>query len=222
MMLSARFFISVCMILGYVLLRHFFNQWDKKIKITKKEIIFTYLFFSFVSVLLNDKMSFIIYISVYLNIICLTFLGFVDSKTGLLYTALLHLLIIFNGIIYSWGFMQGYFQIPMNSIPAIIIYMIVVLLLCYTSTIAVGDGKIYLIQLLLLMTVKNGDSIGILLLIGLIYPLLSFVSVEGGRMLFIWFKNRHKKRINVKINTRRPFAPYLLFGLILSLLLYLF
>lgn len=212
---------AVVMTIGYLSLRNIFNKWDQeeKLKISMKEGCLFGLLFYIISILMLGKVDFGNFLMITFNVVCLAFLAYIDAKTKLLYTLVLYLLIAINSLVFMVCFIFGKINIEPDLGWAVVIsYLTCVVLLCITRAIAVGDGIIYaaLLPVLLMIEKDSGFRAICLTMINLMIPLFSFTLVEGTKFLRQWCKTR--KKLSQEC-LRKPFAPYLLLGFIISVIL---
>lgn len=214
---------AIVMIFLFVVMQKKFYSWDQNggIRMTAGEIGFIIVFFFLASMLMAGKMSVTTSIMLSLNLVCLTFSAITDYKTGMLYKVMLYVPLTFNWLIFAAGSLAGAIETVPGSGGAAAVYAVAAVILCLTKAIAAGDGIIYFILLPVMLMIEQNDyeRIIILLFLSLMIPLLVFDLVEGSRMIFKWVKTRRTGGCKI---LRRPFAPYILGGFVLSLLLGLY
>lgn len=145
------------------------------------------------------------------NLVVLSFLAFTDLKTKLLDVPALGCLLVQNIFFYIIHYIiSGGHELAAVGILGG--YIVTVLLCCLIKAFAIGDGCIYLAMLPVMMVMQEDAGYPILFLF-LLLPLLLFLLIESGKAIL-------KKHLNTLLSERKPFAPYLLAGYIISFLVY--
>lgn len=212
---------AVFLTAGYLVLRSTFNLWDRdgEIRIENKECCRTGLFFYFFSVLLLGRAGLGSFLMSGMNIICLAFLAFIDARTKQLYIAVIYLLAAVNGTVFLFTCLFGRMAVSLDMVMAVSFsYLAVVGMLCITRAVAAGDGAIMAVMLPVLLMLEKDDGFRTIcmVMLNLLIPLFSFVIAEGIKTLLKRFG--HKQFCYCE-NLRKPFAPYLLLGFTMTLIL---
>ena len=206
-------FASLIAINLYKQVRKYFNSLDAagSLPIERKEIIFfAILFFSTMLFSVGKVDMAVLWMHIG-NLVFLSFLAYTDFKTKLLDVPILVYLLIqnvsffilfcfFNNT-YEWG--KLYFLCA---------YIAAVVFCCMVKAVAKGDGFIYLAMLPAILIMENPCGIPVSLLF-LLLPLFLFLIVESGKAVF-------RKSLKTLLSERKPFAPYLLAGYIISFWIY--
>lgn len=213
---------AVFLTAGYLILRSTFNLWDRdgEIRIEKKECCRTGLFFYFFSVFLLGRAGLGSFLMSGMNIICLAFLAFIDARTKQLYIAVIYLLAAVNGTVFFLTCLSGQMAVSLDMVMAVSFsYLAVVGMLCITRAVAAGDGAIMAVILPVLLMLEKDSGFGIICLsmLFMVISFFSFVVTEGMKALIQRVGHKHFCYCD---NIRKPFAPYLLLGFTITLLLF--
>lgn len=198
----------------YIQVRKIFIRLDASgnLPIEKREIHFFAALFTLTMLFSAGKVSMGILWMHIGNLVILSFLAFTDFNTKLLDVPVLGYLFAQNIFFYiTYCVISGTYK--MADLGFLGGYIVTVIFCCVVKAFAIGDGCIYfaMIPVMLIMQEDGGHPV---LFLFLMIPLILFLLVESGKAIM-------KKCWNILLEERKPFAPYLLAGYIISFLVYI-